>query len=389
MKQMTKSLLCFFTLIILTAPALAQRTAEEYLKASYARLKTRDLDGAIAALDKAIELNPNFAQAYLQRSRLLVMKGATDASLADLDKAILINPDFTDAYPERARLRMMKNDAAGALSDLDNAIVRGYRSDTIYSQRVSLRMATGNVKGALADADTAISLNPDRIGHYLARGAVKDATGDIDGALSDYNYIIDRFEKREAERLAEGKSERTAEPFDLTSPVISGPERAVSKDMNKDSQSVQGVTKVEGQTVMKLDTGRPRTPEQMEYLPNVAGAYLNRAQIHNKKGDVKAALAGYSKSIKINPFFGTYHGRAMLLRKTGVLSSALADFTKVIEIRPDMAIFYVERGVTYVLMNRDAEAEKDFATALSMNPGLQPTIQTRRDEAKKQLEKKP
>lgn len=389
MKQMSKSLLCFFTLIILTAPAQAQRTAEEYLKASYARLQTRDLDGAIAALDKAIELKPNFAQAYLQRSRLLVMKGATDASLADLDRAILINPDFTDAYPERARLRMMKNDAAGALSDLDNAIVRGYRSDTIYSQRSTLRVMTGDLKGALADADTAISLNPDRIGHYLARGAVKEATGDTESALSDYNYIIDRFEKREAERLAEGKSERTAEPFDLTSPVISGPERPVSKEVNKDSRAVRAVTKVEGQTVMKLETGRPRTPEQMEYLPNVAGAYLNRAQIHSKKGDLEAAVAGYTKSIKIHPFFGTYHGRALLLRKTGDMSSALADFTKVIELRPDMAIFYVERGVTYLLMNRDAEAEKDFATALSMNPSLQPTIEKRRDEAKKQQEKRP
>lgn len=389
MKRTTKPLLCFCTLIILTAPALAQRTAEEYLKASYARLQTRDLDGAIAALDKAIELNPNLARAYLQRSRLLVMKGAPDASLADLDKAILINPDFTDAYPERARLRMMKNDPTGALSDLDNAIVRGYRSDTIYSQRGALRMTTGDLKGALVDMDTAISLNPNRIGHYLARGAAKETTGDIDGALADYDYIIDRFEKREAERLAEGKSERTAAPFDLTSPVISGPERP-SKEIDKGSQkTVRGVTKVESQSAMKLDTGRAMTPEQMEYLPNVAGAYLNRAQIHSKKGDVKAAIAGYTKSIKIHPFFGTYHGRAMLLRKTDDLSSALADFSKAIELRPEMAIFYVERGVTYLLMNRDAEAEKDFATALSMNPSLQPTIETRRDEAKKQREEKP
>lgn len=389
MKQFTKILLGFFTLVLLATPGFAQSTADEYFKAAHTRLQNRDLAGAIAALDKAIELKPDFSRAYLQRGRFHVMQGAVDAAIADFDKAILIDPQLADTYSERARLRQMKNNVSGALSDLDNAIVRGYRSDAVYTQRSSLRMMTGDLKGAIADADAAISLNPNRIGNYLSRGSAREAAGDIDGALSDYNYIIERFERKEAERIAAGKSERTAVPFDITSPVISGPEVPNAEEKTKDPKSLRSVTMLGGQAVMKLDMRPGMTPEQMEYLPNVAGAYSNRAHLYSKKGESAEALASFTKAIKINPFFGTYYGRARELRKTGDLDGAIADFTTAIKLRPDMGPFYFERGTTYLEMNRDEEAERDFVQALALEPRLKATIETRRGEAKQKREKTP
>jgi tetratricopeptide (TPR) repeat protein len=381
-----RATVCCATLLLLTAPAFAQRTADEYLKESFKRLQNRDLEGAIALLDKAIEIKPDFARAYLQRSRLVVMKGGVDASLADLDKALSIDPDLTDAYPPRAHLRMMKNDVNGALSDLDNAIVRGFKSDTVYSQRGALRMTVGDFKGALADADVAISMNPNRIGHYLSRGSAKEAMGDREGAVADYNYIIERFEQKEAERLASGKPERSAAPFDLTSPVIKGPEVPVTQQGNK--QPLREVRKVEGQAAIRVDVGPGMTPEQMEYLPNVAGAYLNRGQIFGKEGKSEAAIADFTKSAKIHPFFGTFLARAKELRKTGDLKGAIADYTRTIELRRD-AYPFLERGTTYLELNLDEEAEKDFAEALALNPALKATIESRRAEAKEKRDQKP
>lgn len=387
MKHRIKPFLFCFTFTILATTAFAQTTAEEYFKAAHSRVQSRDLAGAIAALDKAIELKPDFSRAYLQRGRFHVMQGALDAALADFEKAILIDPQLTDAYSERARLRHMKNDVSGALSDLDNAIVKGSRSDAIYTQRSFLRLAVKDFKGAISDADAAVSINPNRVGNYLSRGLAKELSGDIDGALSDYNYIIDRFEQKETERLAAGKPERTAAPFDLTSPVISGPQVPNTTEKTKGSKPVRGVTQIEGQAMMRIDS-RSMTAEQMEYLPNVAGAYSNRARIHKTKGESEAAIADFTKSIKIHPFFGTYSDRARELRKTGDLNGALADFTKAIELRP-LAPFYLDRGMTYLEMNRDEEAERDFAQALALEPGLKSTIETRRAEAKEKREKKP
>ena len=87
------------------------------------------MDGALAALDKAVELKPDFAEAYFERHRLHMLKGALDPALADLNKALLIDPEMKLAYVLRGRIRMMKNDMNGALSDFDNAVGKGYRSD--------------------------------------------------------------------------------------------------------------------------------------------------------------------------------------------------------------------------------------------------------------------
>jgi tetratricopeptide (TPR) repeat protein len=382
MKKFISTLIYCLTLVILAPPAYAQKTAEDYLKASRTRLETRDLDGALAALDKAVELKPDFAEAYFERHRLHMLKGALDPALADLNKALLIDPEMKQAYVLRGRIRMMKNDMNGALSDFDNAVVKGYRSDEVYSSRANLRMMKQDYEGAISDFNTAISMNPGRIGYHLGRGAARAASGDEEGALADYTEIINRFEQKESERLAAGKGERKATPFDMTSPVISGPESPNTKVVtNSKGQTIRGVTRTDATVTMKFDTNL--TAEQMEYLPNVAGAYLNRAGIYIKRGDSDVALADLNKSITIHPFFAALQMRGQEFRKRGDLNAAIADFTKAIEQQPQMAFFYVDRGAALQAIGKDDEAEKDFARAVELDPGLKTTVEKRRAETKK------
>jgi len=385
-KKIIRGLICCLTMVVFASSTLAQKTAEDYLKASRTRLETRDLDGALAALDRAVELKPDFAEAYFERHRLHMLKGALDPALADLNKALLIDPEMKLAYFMRGRIRMMKNDMNGALSDFDNAVGKGYRSDEVYSSRAHLRMMTQDYEGAISDFNTAISMNPGRIGYYLGRGAARAASGDEDGALADYTEIINRFEQKEGERLAAGKGERRATPFDITSPVIKGPESSAKVVTNSKGETLRGVTITGTEVATKFNTNM--TPEQMEYLPNVAGAYLNRAGIKIKRGDSDAALADLNKSISIHPFFAALQMRGQEFRKRGDFNAAIADFTKAIEQQPQIAFFYVDRGATLQAIGKDDEAEKDFARAVELDPSLKITVEKRRAEAKKGSDQK-
>ncbi|WP_044034478.1 tetratricopeptide repeat protein, partial [Microcystis aeruginosa] len=58
-------------------------------------------DLALSDYSKAIELNPNFAEAYNNRGVLYSYQQKYELALADFNKAIEINPNSADAYYNR------------------------------------------------------------------------------------------------------------------------------------------------------------------------------------------------------------------------------------------------------------------------------------------------
>ena len=70
-------------------PTLAENsTALSFNNRGQARLSKSELDGAISDFNKAIELNPNLAEAYNNRGLLKQKLGQIDEAMMDLDKAI-------------------------------------------------------------------------------------------------------------------------------------------------------------------------------------------------------------------------------------------------------------------------------------------------------------
>ena len=57
---------------------------------------------AISDFNKAIEINPNDAEAYNNLSVLYAIKGDLSIAMSDFNKAIEINPKICDAYKNRA-----------------------------------------------------------------------------------------------------------------------------------------------------------------------------------------------------------------------------------------------------------------------------------------------
>ena len=393
---LSRTVFCLAALLAAAPPALAQGDAAKHLRRSDERLAARDVDGAIAELDRAVALKADYAEAYERRSTLRMLKGDVDGALADLGKAIEHAPDTARLYAARGRLRMMRSDPNGAFADFDSAIARGHRSDEIYASRGHLKlMLQQDIASAVDDFTTAITLNPERVASYLGRSSARSMSGDEAGALVDLNYVIERHERREKEREAAGKTREEAPDFDLKSPRIAGPEKVSPpkeqggrEQGGKDSGRLIQKTRTEAVVTMSAGPVSQQSVEQFEYMHNIAGAYLNRATSHHRLGDAEAALRDFDKSIEINPRSSpAYYSRALARRDMGQLEGALADFTKAVELEP-RPFYHLERGVTLLLMNRDAEAEKDFAEFVSHDPKFRVTVETRRAEAVRKREEK-
>ena len=74
-----------------------------------ARLAKRDLEGALADYNRAIELNPASAIGHFNRSLVWRERGDLARARADYDRAVALDPRLTDDVSrERIRNRLMR-----------------------------------------------------------------------------------------------------------------------------------------------------------------------------------------------------------------------------------------------------------------------------------------
>jgi len=114
--------------------------------------KDGQYDRAIAYFNKAIEINPRFAEAYTARGGTYLIKGQYDKVISDCNKAIEINPKLARAYAGRG----------GAYA------------------------GKGQYDKAIFDCNKAIEINPKLAEAYLVRGATYAYKGQHDKACSDW-----------------------------------------------------------------------------------------------------------------------------------------------------------------------------------------------------------
>ena len=90
----------------LAATAIGDADASEVLRArGITAYRNGDLDGAMADLDQAIQLNPKFAAAYIDRGIVLYRMQKFDRALADVARAKQIEGKHSDKVDKPARAK--------------------------------------------------------------------------------------------------------------------------------------------------------------------------------------------------------------------------------------------------------------------------------------------
>ena len=107
------------------------------------RLKTRsdrvyDYDEAIADLNKAAKLLPDFAYIYYNRGNLLCLSGRMPEAIEDYTRAIELNPSFGEAYYNRGLIQIYLKDTRKGCLDMSKAgelgVADAYKVLRIYGQ---------------------------------------------------------------------------------------------------------------------------------------------------------------------------------------------------------------------------------------------------------------
>jgi len=153
----TTTTLIIFCLFITTI-AYA-KTAE----AGNTKYELKDYKGAIKYYNKAIELNPNYADAYLHRG---VAKRKTiefikkhprgyKGIIQDYNKAIELNPNYAMAYSYRGDAKSNLQDYRGAIQDLNKAIELDPNLADAYFNRGIAKISLGQKDNGCLDLSKA------------------------------------------------------------------------------------------------------------------------------------------------------------------------------------------------------------------------------------------
>jgi tetratricopeptide (TPR) repeat protein len=279
-----------------------------------------------------------FAQpaAIVEKDRLdagdkFLALGEVEKAIAEYDLVIRFNPRNAQAFGMRGYAKMLNRDTDGAIADYTAAIkfspnVPGI--ETAYNNRGTAYQYRGDHINAFNDFAKAISINPKYASPYNGRAVIFESRGKINEALADFNKAI------------------------LLNPAL--------------------------------------TP-----------AYAGRGDIRFQKGELDLAFADYDKAAKLDPAGASIHlwrgilqgvrnrweqsvddlKTAFRLQKIadpllgGSLTPAFLDLDKYMVARQKNARLFAARGFINLLRKKDAEAEKDFKRAFTLEPALKKTLE--------------
>lgn len=149
-----------------------------------------DFDRAFSNYNKAIQIDPNYAEVYVSRGVAYYYKGDIKAAVADYDAAIKINPSLIGAFYNRGLAYGNTGNLDQAVSDFTQAIkLKRDHAEAFYNRGLAYYYK-GDIKQAIADYDTAIEINPYLAEAYYYRGIAYGNMGSLDLAISDFTKAI-------------------------------------------------------------------------------------------------------------------------------------------------------------------------------------------------------
>jgi tetratricopeptide (TPR) repeat protein len=348
--------------------------AEGFLNRAGARGFNGDMNGAIADLTRAIDLDPKSEPAVFRRGAFKLQKGDYDGAITDLTRAIELSPNTADYYSDRGLAKLRKRDNDGAIVDFTRATELDAKNVVAYRNRALAKNIKGDADGALADYNRAIELDPKNAGAFNSRGIIKKSKGDFDGAIADFSRTIElndklaiAYKNRGEAKRAKGDAVGAAEDFKHAGV----PDSEESQPRSNESVAELNNRGIEKGKKGDLDGAIADFNRAIELDPKDDAAYYNRAQAEGLKKDVRGAIADYTRAIELgstNP--AAYNNRGNARSENNDQDNAIADYTRAIQLKPDYARAYYNRAVTKEAKGDSAGAAADYKRAQELDPKL-------------------
>ncbi len=381
-------------------------TAKDYLKAGNAAYQREEYDQAIKQYDKAIQLDPDDAEAYRGRDIAKAKLGNDAKATGDDEKTIVSSLD--DAKPHAhthargSNTNATPGNDAKVTDDGDNTIVlspNDARSHT-HTLRGNTNATPGNDAKVTDDGDNTIVLSPNdaRPHTHTLRGNT-NATPGNDAKVTDDgdNTIVLSLDDAKPHAHAQrgntystlGNDTKAIGNYDMSAISIRPNEAenhynrdAASATLDKRARAFGGQDKanpyeakvhynrgIANAKVGKHEKAIADYDKAIALNPDYAEAYNNRGTAYTKLGKHEKAIADYDKAIALEPnYTAACYNRGTVHNKFGKHEKAIADYDRAVALNPDHTAAYYNRGTAYTKLGKHAKAIADYNKAIVLNP---------------------
>lgn len=157
------------------------------------RVITGDTVGALADLDKSINISHNQVNPLLLRAGIFADQKRWGDASADMDAAIKLKPQEADLYINRAYLRYNQDDYFGAMSDYNYALELEPYNATALFNRALLRYEVKDLNRAAEDLRNVLRYEPDNFHARYNLGLINMELGNHREALADLDIITRKY----------------------------------------------------------------------------------------------------------------------------------------------------------------------------------------------------
>jgi serine/threonine-protein kinase len=294
-----------------------------------------------------------------------------EAALAEVDRFVQELPDFPQGYYVRARGKMLLDDLDGAERDLRVAVAKEPEFRPGWS-----------LLGIL------------KVGEYWSK--LEGSPRSYDARIQRLASILEEAKTfflrggRPGKELEE--SVRWGLPWTREDQVIERLSRAFQLFYNDKNPAGAIALLEEGDKEYQaeeypmwmgafMDAGKSRTERLNEAVRRAPGyllAYHFRAMFAILDRDYKTALSDLDRVLAIQTSSAyAWLNRGAAKEGLGDLEGAVKDLTRAIEIDPRLETAWARRGIAYALMGKKAESLADFSRVIELDPNDAEGIQNR------------
>ena len=306
--------------------------------------KEGKLDEALAAWDRALEMEPDDVPALIHRGEILILQGKPDEAVPFLKKALELDPKSTAAKAQLGQAALARRDFPEAVKHLEAALAESPEANRLHHPlamayrglddraKAEEHLAKAGAVGVRPTDPLVDGLQERRTGErvHLIRGRVAYRAG------------------RPAEALAEFKKAVEAKPESVEGRINLGSALVLTGD--KDGAIAQY------REALRLDA-------------ESATAHFNLALLLADQGELQEATSHMAAVVAKRPEDAEARVTlARFLRDGGRAEEALAEYAKAVELAPGDETARLGQAETLVRLGKYKEARKSLEESLALLP---------------------